>query len=193
MRKTIAAIGTAVVMALVPSMASAHGYTVSPKSRALWCREGEVTGCGPVQYEPQSVEGPKGFPQQGPKDGSICSAGIDRFGQLDDPSKNWPLTEVDPGQEFEFHWRLTASHRTSSWQYFITRDGWDSSRPLTRAMLERTPFFTEASDGQTYPPKDTYHTGRLPSGKHGRHLVLGVWTIADTPNAFYSCADIDFG
>jgi predicted carbohydrate-binding protein with CBM5 and CBM33 domain len=192
-KKTLAVVGAALLMVLVPTVAGAHGYTVTPTSRAVWCQQGQVTGCGPVQWEPQSVEGPKGFPQQGPADGAICSAGIDRFAQLDDPGLNWPLSEVDAGGVVQAHWHLTASHRTTSWEYFVTRDGWDPSQPLTRAALERKPFATVYSDGVEYPPRDTVHDITLPDGKSGRHLILGVWTIADTPNAFYQCADVDFG
>nr|WP_308404804.1 lytic polysaccharide monooxygenase [Streptomyces sp. XM4011] len=25
----------------------------------------------------------------------------------------------------------------------------------------------------------------------GRHLILAVWDVADTGNAFYSCSDVD--
>lgn len=32
------------------------------------------TNLGPIQYELQSLEGPKGFPQNGPPDGKIASA-----------------------------------------------------------------------------------------------------------------------
>ena len=34
--------------------------------------------------------------------------------------------------------------------------------------------------------------GRVSRGKSGRHMIVGVWTIADTANAFYSCADVEF-
>ncbi|MDH6699522.1 lytic polysaccharide monooxygenase auxiliary activity family 9 protein [Streptomyces griseoviridis] len=191
MKKTIVALGAAVV-ALLPSLAAAHGYTVTPKSRAVWCKEGQVSGCGQAQYEPQSVEGPKGFPQAGPADGKICAGGRPEFAQLDDPDKNWPLSEVKAGQKFEFHWHLTASHRTAKWEYFVTRDGWDPAHELTREDLEQKPFFTEPGDGVSYPPQDTYHTGSLPKNKSGRHLILAVWSVADTPNAFYQCADVNF-
>ncbi|MEU3505901.1 lytic polysaccharide monooxygenase, partial [Streptomyces hundungensis] len=29
-----------------------------------------------------------------------------------------------------------------------------------------------------------------PSGRSGRHVVVAVWTIADTGNAFYACSDV---
>lgn len=54
--------------------ASAHGYVESP-SRSFLCKQGVNVNCGPVQYEPQSVEGIGGFPQLGPSDGQIAGVG----------------------------------------------------------------------------------------------------------------------
>jgi hypothetical protein len=36
------------------------------------------------------------------------------------------------------------------------------------------------------------HDGELPA-KSGRHMLLAVWTSADTRNAFYQCIEVDFG
>lgn len=172
--------------------AYAHGYTTSPVSRALHCKQGTVQDCGPIQWEPQSVEGPKGFPAAGPADGTICAAGDSRWAPLDDPrGGQWPATRVQSGQSFTFSWTLTAAHATTSFRYFITRDGWNPSQPLTRAALEPTPFLQQDYGGQR-PPSTVSHTGTLPN-KSGRHLILAVWDIADTGNAFYQCADVDFG
>lgn len=55
--------------------ASAHGYVESPASRSYLCKQGVNVNCGPIQYEPQSVEGIGGFPQLGPSDGQIAGAG----------------------------------------------------------------------------------------------------------------------
>lgn len=62
--------------------AYAHGYMDSPASRALLCKQGENNNCGAVQYEPQSIEAKKGFPEAGPEDGKIASGGI--FLELDE-------------------------------------------------------------------------------------------------------------
>ena len=66
------------------------------------------------------------------------------------------------------------------------------AQPLTRSALEPEPFLTVDFGGQR-PPFTVTHTGTLPAGKSGRHLIYGVWDIADTGNAFYSCADVTFG
>ncbi|MBX6766161.1 MAG: lytic polysaccharide monooxygenase [Actinomadura rubrobrunea] len=194
-RKVSYAVAAAVAVGLPlvsAAPAYAHGYTTSPISRALYCKQGTVQNCGPIQWEPQSVEGPKGFPAAGPADGTICAAGDSRWAPLDDPrGGQWPATRVRPGQSFTFSWTLTAAHATTSFRYFITRDGWNPSQPLTRAALEPTPFLQQDYGGQR-PPSTVSHTGTLPN-KSGRHLILAVWDIADTGNAFYQCADVDFG
>ncbi|MBC6462312.1 lytic polysaccharide monooxygenase [Actinomadura sp. HBU206391] len=185
---------TALMLPVVSATpALAHGYTTSPPSRSSRCASGQVTNCGPIQWEPQSVEGPKGFPASGPRDGTICAAGDSRWAPLDDPrGGQWPAARLTSGQATGFNWRLTAVHATTSFRYFITRNGWNRTRPLTRAALESAPFLRQDYGGQR-PPATVTHQGTIPAGKTGRHLVLAVWDIADTPNAFYSCADVDLG
>jgi predicted carbohydrate-binding protein with CBM5 and CBM33 domain len=31
------------------------------------------------------------------------------------------------------------------------------------------------------------------TNRSGRQLILAVWEIGDTPNAFYACIDVGFG
>ncbi|MQA10949.1 MAG: chitin-binding protein [Pseudonocardiaceae bacterium] len=173
-------------------VAQSHGYTQNPPSRSYNCAQGTVNDCGAIQWEPQSVEGPKGFPQAGPQDGQLCAADNASFAELDDPrGGQWPAVDLTAGRDFQFTWSLTARHATTSFRYFVTKDGWDPSAPLTRDQLEPEPFLTVDFGGQ--PPATVEHTGRLPDGKSGRHLIYGVWDVADTGNAFYSCADVNFG
>jgi len=181
----------ALVLAFTMPAAQAHGWTTSPMSRAGFCDLGTVTDCGAIQWEPQSVEGPKGFPNGGPVDGTICAGGLARFAELDDPRGGaWPATAVSPGP-FTFTRNLPAPHATSTFDYYITKDGYDPTQPLTRDDLELTPFLSVPYDGRQ-PSFTVSHTGTLPE-RSGRHLILAVWNIADTGNAFYQCSDVDFG
>ncbi|WAP56252.1 lytic polysaccharide monooxygenase auxiliary activity family 9 protein [Streptomyces sp. S465] len=197
MRKKISAavigIGLAAISVLsTGGSASGHGYTDTPISRQKLCANGTVTGCGEVQYEPQSVEGPKGFPSGGPADGTICAGGNSRFSQLDDPrGGSWPATKLTAGANYTFNWKFTVSHATTDFKYYITKNGWNPSSKITRANLESQPFLTVPYNGQR-PPLTFSHSGTLPSGKTGRHVILAVWTIADTSNAFYACSDVQF-
>src|SRR5690242_9495093 len=93
----------------VASPALAHGYVSSPPSRQALCASGAVANCGQIQFEPQSVEGPKGL--------KSCDGGVAGFSVLADESRNWPAKSV--GSSVDFSWVLTARHKTSTWEYFI--------------------------------------------------------------------------
>ncbi|MEV5161222.1 lytic polysaccharide monooxygenase [Streptomyces sp. NPDC053728] len=193
-RASAAVIGLAIagVSMFATGSASSHGYTDSPISRQKLCANGTVTGCGNIQWEPQSVEGPKGFPAAGPADGKICAGGNSTFAQLDDPrGGGWPATQVTAGQGYSFRWQFTARHSTSDFRYYITKNGWDSTKPLTRAALESQPFMT-VPYGNQQPPATLTHQGSMPTQKTGKHVILAVWNVADTSNAFYACSDVQF-
>ncbi|MGW4030462.1 lytic polysaccharide monooxygenase auxiliary activity family 9 protein [Streptomyces sp. NPDC004838] len=196
MRKKITAAAVGLLMAgatvlATGSTATSHGYTESPISRQKLCANGTVQNCGAIQWEPQSAEGRKGFPASGPADGTICSGGNGRFSELDDPRGGaWPATRVNSGSSFTFSWRFTAPHRAADFKYFITKPGWNPSQRLTRAALESQPFLTVPYGGKQ-PPYSLSHTGTLPS-RSGKHVILAVWSVYDTENAFYACSDVQF-
>ncbi|MEU5081284.1 MULTISPECIES: lytic polysaccharide monooxygenase auxiliary activity family 9 protein [Streptomyces] len=186
---------TAGAFALSTGGASGHGYTDLPISRQKLCQNGTVTNCGQIQWEPQSVEGPKGFPAGGPADGQICNAGLGQFAQLGAPKTPsgaaWPTTKVTGGQSYSFRWQFTARHATTDFKYYITKPGWNQTHNLARSDLNLTPFLTVPYGGQQ-PPSTLSHSGTLPSGLSGHHVIVSVWTIADTGNAFYACSDVTF-
>ncbi|WP_217545511.1 lytic polysaccharide monooxygenase [Streptomyces sp. GbtcB6] len=188
-------VATAGAFALSTGGASGHGYTDLPISRQKLCANGTVTNCGDIQYEPQSVEGPKGFPAAGPADGQICNGGLSRFAQLSSPTTPsggaWPTTKVTGGQTYTFRWQFTAMHATTDFKYYVTKQGWNQNHALARSDLNTTPFLTVPYNGQR-PPATLSHSGTLPSGLSGHHVIVAVWTIADTTNAFYACSDVTF-
>jgi predicted carbohydrate-binding protein with CBM5 and CBM33 domain len=167
LRRRIAVLAAAIVtaplvaMVMPASPASAHGWVTSPPSRQDQCATATVTNCGGIQYEPQSVEAPKG---------ALSCSGGGAFTVLDNESMPWKATSI--GSSAPFTWRNTALHRTTSWQYYV--DG----------NLHQT-----FSGNNAQPPATVTHnlTG-LPSG---RHKILAIWNIADTINAFYSCVDVN--
>jgi len=167
-RITLPLVTAAVVLAslfVAAAPAYAHGYVSAPPSRQALCANGTVTDCGAIQYEPQSVEGPKGL--------RTCSAGNTRFAVLDDESKGWPATTV--GTTVTFNWVFTARHATLNWEYYIGS--------------ARLAVFN--GNGQQ-PGQTVAHTVSL-SGYSGRQKILAVWNISDTANAFYSCIDVQIG
>ena len=170
------------------SVVDAHGYTTI--SRNFKCKLGANYQCGNIVYEPQSLEAPKDFPGAGPDDGQIASAGIGAFSQLDVQEQyRWVKTPVQAGS-FDISWIFTANHRTTSWEYYLTKQDWDPNAPLTRASFDLTPFCT-VSGGGAQPPFEVTHNCNLPS-RTGYQVILAVWTIADTANAFYNMNDVDF-
>lgn len=157
-----AAIAPLVAVSLPASSASAHGYINSPLSRQAQCAQ-HIVSCGDIQYEPQSVEGPKGL--------TSCSGGNSRFSDLDNNSKGWRVTNV--GTSTSFTWTYTARHATSNWQYFVNGQK-----------------LNEYSGGGVQPGTTTTHTVNF-GGLRGYQKVLAVWNISDTANAFYSCVDVN--
>ncbi|MFF8400822.1 lytic polysaccharide monooxygenase [Streptomyces sp. NPDC014846] len=186
---------TAGAFALSTGGASGHGYTDLPISRQKLCQNGTVANCGSIQWEPQSVEGPKGFPAAGPADGQLCNGGLSQFAQLSAPKTPngaaWPTTRVTGGQSYTFRWQFTAMHATTDFKYYVTKPGWNQNHNLARSDLNLTPFLTVPYNGQR-PPATLSHSGTLPGGLSGHHVILAVWTIADTGNAFYACSDVTF-
>ena len=91
---------------------------------------------------------------------------------------------------FTFTWVLTVPHPTSSFRYFITREDWNPNRPLTRNDLELTPFLTVPFGG-LIPPPFVANLGTLPD-RSGRAMILSVWDIANSQDAYYQCADVFF-
>lgn len=175
---------------LFSASAWSHGFIISPAGRAALCQQGTNKNCGSVRYEPQSIEGYKGFPQKGPVDNHIISADKPAFYELDQQSPaRWVKQEVNSA-EVTFSWKVTAQHKTSQWRYFITRPDWDPSQPLTRLSFENRPFCQFIENGTMAPPI-VNHTCKLPSGHTGYHIVLGVWDIADTDKAFYQAIDLN--
>mmetsp|Transcript_24074 Transcript_24074/g.52104 ORF Transcript_24074/g.52104 Transcript_24074/m.52104 type:complete len:152 (-) Transcript_24074:100-555(-) len=127
-----------------------HGYTLI--SRNYKCAQGSNYECGSIRYEPQSLEAPKGFPELGPADGQIASAGHASFSELDaqDPYR-WVKTDVTAG-DFAISWHFTANHATTGWEYFLTKQDWDSSTALSRSSFDLEPFCTIQGDGSRCEP-----------------------------------------
>lgn len=169
-----------------------HGYVSNPLSRAALCKQDQMGGA--IQWEPQSVEALKGFPRSGPPDGQLASGGHERFAVLDallDPKgREWRTTRLPQGTLVQWDWWLTAPHKTSGFEYFITKDGWDPNEPLSRAQFDPLPFLVVQWDTSA-PVQSVSHWGLVPRNKDGRHVVYGVWTVDDTDMAFYSTCDVD--
>src|SRR5699024_7846637 len=191
-RAAVAISGTAALTLSVISagVAGAHGCVAQPPTRQMLCANGEGESRCAIQGEPQSVEGPGGFPAAGPADGELCSGGNARFSELDDPRGGaWPTENI--GRSVTIEWTNTARHATANWRYYVTKPGVDlGGHALKRSDFQLDPFLTVDGHGEQ-PPATVTHQGQLPAGTHGKQVILGVWEVADTANAFYSCMDVN--
>lgn len=187
----------------VQIVALRHGFVNIPKSRSLLCKEGVNKNCGDVQYEPQSVEGRKGFPQYGPMDGQIASAGVRRFKQLDeyDTGNNtrWYMQNVEftavNGTHVHkiFRWKFTASHSTTVFKFYLSNQNYTTAGLLTRSAMNTNPFCEKELNGSrpnrtiSIPCLIRIEDLILFTERPG--LILSTWDIADTANAFYQVID----
>lgn len=184
-------IAAAIALALVSGGALAHGYVEKPASRAYLCQLKMNTDCGSVQYEPQSIEQKKGFPNQPAiKEGELASASLPQFAPLNRQSiSEWYRTDIKPGRN-EFIWHNSAKHATTKWQYFITKQDWDVNKPLTRDAFELTPFCEVDGKGEV-PGDRSVHSCNVPQ-RTGYQVIYAVWEINNTSNSFYQAIDVNF-
>ncbi|MBK4871181.1 chitin-binding protein [Enterococcus faecium] len=165
----------------------AHGYITSPGSRAYLgtSAAGNLNqNVGRAQWEPQSIEATKNTFI----DGKIASAGVSGFEPLDEQTSNrWHKNMVNPGT-LNITWNLTAQHRTSTWDYYITKPTWNPNQPLKFSDFE---LITKIDDKATVPPKTVNQTITLPQDRKGYNVILAVWNISDTTNAFYQVIDVN--
>lgn len=141
---------------------------------------------------PQSLEAPKGFPKDGPADGHIASAngGLGQIGDfvLDNQTVDrWKKTDINTGAN-TFTWHYTAPHKTTKWHYYMTKPGWNQNTPLKRDQLEL--IGTVEHDGST-ASNNLSHTINIPQDRVGYNVILAVWDVADTSNAFYNVIDVN--
>lgn len=189
-----------------------HGHIFSPKSRVYLAWEkgqintGQLNQCEAGKFFPAAVSGLRDSlaPTDSanslpPRDGEIVTAnqGTGRF--LDAPGTHWYKHDVESGQILPVRWYYTAQHVTRRWNYFITRNDWNPNLPLSRAQFDDTPFYQVQLQEQPFwshgaaltPPNPTVHDLMLPQ-RSGYHVLLAVWEVADTGNAFYQVIDLNF-
>ncbi|MGW0315326.1 lytic polysaccharide monooxygenase [Streptomyces flavidovirens] len=202
---SIAALGIAplALTALSAAPALAHGSMTDPVSRVSACyaegpESSDSAACkaavaaGGVQalydWNAVNIANAAGKHKQRIPDGKLCSAGNDKYKGLDLPRADWPSSKLAAGKH-TFRYKGTAPHK-GSFELYITKDGYDPTKPLKWSDLEAKPF-ADVTD-----PKmengDYVFEGTVPN-KSGRHLVYSVWQRSDSPEAFYTCSDVVFG
>ncbi|MFI9628297.1 lytic polysaccharide monooxygenase auxiliary activity family 9 protein [Streptomyces sp. NPDC052042] len=190
-----------------PGSHTSHSLVCDPPSRAqIYLADWRASDLESGKFFPATAPGLRdpsasddvvnGTP---PPDGKIASAGRAHAAQLDEARADWQKTTVGSGHHLDITWSLDVPRKSRCWKYFITRDGWDPSRPLARSQFEEEPIFEVRlcyepywgpDSGDLVAPNPTKHTISLPD-RTGYHVILAVWEIADTGSAFYQVIDVD--
>ncbi|MFE0628460.1 lytic polysaccharide monooxygenase [Streptomyces sp. NPDC058864] len=198
--------GTAALLPLaLAGPAAAHGAPVSPVSRAAACASGSGQYVGTAacraaaaanggsrpfaDWDNLRVAGVAGRDRQVIPDGKLCSGGLAAFRGLDLPRTDWPATRLAPGAGFTMAYGTTIPHQ-GTFRLYLTKQGYDPTRPLTWSALASDPFVKV-----TDPPVSggAYRiSGRLPSDRTGRHVLFTIWQNSSTPDTYYSCSDVVF-
>ncbi|MER7460014.1 lytic polysaccharide monooxygenase [Micromonospora sp. NPDC126480] len=199
-RILVAALVALAAVPLAGTPARAHGAPTSPVSRAAACGpEGDhggdsacqaatTAGAALREWDNIRVFGVDGKDRERIPDGELCSGGLSAYRGLDLARDDWPATELTAGARFNFRYRATIPHE-GTFRLYLTRDGYDPSKRLRWADLERAPFVRV-----TDPPlrNGAYQfAARLPA-RTGRHLIYTVWQNSDSRDTYYSCSDVDF-
>ncbi|MFJ6757781.1 lytic polysaccharide monooxygenase auxiliary activity family 9 protein [Streptomyces sp. NPDC091273] len=120
--------------------------------------------------------------------GQLCSAGNDKYQGLDLARADWPAGPMTAGAH-TFRYKGTAPHK-GSFELYVTKDGYDPTKPLKWSDLESAPFAKVTDPGMQNG--DYVFSGTVPN-KSGRHLIYSIWQRSDSPEAFYTCSDVVFG
>lgn len=119
--------------------------------------------------------------------GNLASGGRpEKYGGMDQVRTDWVSTPVSPGP-LTITWTNTAPHATDYYDVYITNEDWTPNQPLTwdkLTLLVRTAASPAASNVEI--------PVTLPS-RTGKHVIYSVWQRSDSPEAFYSTSDVDFG
>ncbi|WP_328963923.1 lytic polysaccharide monooxygenase [Streptomyces virginiae] len=201
----IAAAGLAplAVAAYVAAPAVAHGSMTDPVSRVAACyAEGPespksaackaavaAAGTQPFyDWNAVNIANAAGNHRSLIPNGQLCSAGNDKYRGLDLARADWPAGPMSAGAH-TFRYKGTAPHK-GTFELYVTKDGYDPTKPLAWSDLEPAPFAKVTDPGMQNG--DYVFSGTVPD-KSGRHLIYSIWQRSDSPEAFYTCSDVVFG
>ncbi|MFF4843470.1 lytic polysaccharide monooxygenase auxiliary activity family 9 protein [Streptomyces collinus] len=200
----VAGLAPLALTALASAPASAHGTMGDPVSRVSQCYaegpesprssacEAAVAAGGPqalYDWNGIRIGDAAGRHRELIPDGKLCSAGNEEFKGLDLARPDWPATRVRGGS-YTFKYRVTAPHK-GTFKVYLTKPGYSPAKPLAWSGLDLAHPVATATDPAASGGFYTF-SGTLPA-RTGRQLLYAVWQRSDSPEAFYSCSDVDFG
>ncbi len=213
------AAGTLLATLVSATPASAHGAMTVAGSRTFLCYEDGLTSTGQIVpqnpacqaavatsgttplYNWFAVGNRAGATSGGTvgfiPDGKLCSGNSNYydFSGFDQARTDWPVTHLTTGANIQIKYNKWAAHPGTFYLY-ITKDGWDQTKPLTWADMVSTPFSTSVQPPSVGDPGTVssyyYWNATLPAGKSGRHIIYSVWARSDSSETFYGCSDVVF-
>lgn len=179
---------------------SEHGFTLMPQSRSYLCAKKINKNCGSIQWEPQSIEGSKGFPEKGPVDGKLASGGT-MFHKLDEYSNGrWTFSKINVIEcenyvIFPIHWFLSVRHRTKNFRVYFSINEANETIPLSRSLFDMENICIDDFKIKIPTEIDYKVVCFIPrefiEDKLGKKMyVYLIWDIADTFMAFYQISDV---
>jgi chitin-binding protein len=182
--------------------ALAHGAPTDPVSRVYGCspegaRAGSVAckaavaanGASFAAWDNLRVANVNGRDRQTIPDGKLCSGGLSAYKGLDLARADWPSTRLTPGGTLRMTYASTIPH-TGTFKLYLTKPGYDPSKPLTWSDLPERPFAEVKDPALT---NGAYHlTAKLPADRTGRQMLYTIWQNSSTPDTYYSCSDVVF-
>ncbi|MFG3027196.1 lytic polysaccharide monooxygenase [Streptomyces sp. NPDC048253] len=183
--------------------AQAHGAPTNPVSRVFACSpEGgadartsacraavDAGGTSFAAWDNLRVANVNGRDRQTIPDGQLCSGGLSAYRGLDLARADWPSTRLAPGGTLRMTYASTIAH-TGTFKLYLTKPGYDPSKPLTWSDLPTRPFAEVKDPALT---DGAYHlTAKLPADRTGRQMLYTIWQNSSTPDTYYSCSDVVF-
>ncbi|MGW0395617.1 lytic polysaccharide monooxygenase [Streptomyces sp. NPDC003042] len=202
-RIAVAGLAPLALAAYAVTPAAAHGSMTDPVSRVAACyAEGPespksaackaAVAASGVQafydWNAVNIANAAGQSKSLIPDGQLCSAGNGKYKGLDLARADWPAGPMTAGSH-TFRYKGTAPHK-GSFELYVTKDGYDPTKPLKWSDLEPAPFVKVTDPGMRNG--DYVFSGTVPN-KSGRHLIYSIWQRSDSPEAFYTCSDVVFG
>lgn len=209
------AVMTAITVALAGGIAimtqqaaEAHGALQAPASRTYACYEDGLTGGQIIPNNPACKQAvatggtqplydwygvlrsdgggrTRGFIP----DGQLCSGGNPKYAAYDEPRTDWPTTTLKANSTYNFVYGAWVPH-PGGFKLYVTKDGYNPTKPLTWADMEEQPFLTV--DPEPAVSNGAYRfSGTLPN-KSGHHIIYAVWYRSDSQETFYGCSDVNF-
>ncbi|MGV9642592.1 lytic polysaccharide monooxygenase [Streptomyces sp. NPDC003514] len=177
-----------------PTDPVSRAYACSPEggaaSRSAACRAAVAANGAPfTAWDNLRIANVNGRDRQVVPDGGLCSGGLPAYRGLDLARSDWPSTRLTPGATLTMRYSSTIPH-TGTFELYLTKAGYDPSKPLTWSDLADRPFASVKDPALT---NGAYRiTAKLPSDRSGRHVLYTVWRNTSTPDTYYSCSDVVF-